>query len=577
MKPNGDKDPISLETLREIADQHSFCMRPEDEEGYLAVLHATQESVAIVDALPDYIDPELLPAPGPGETASPRTYVRPPKADNPLNAWMFKTNIQASGATGPLSGRTVAIKDNVSVAGVPTTCGTQPGHLTSALATASPYPIPSLDAPIVSRILAAGAMVPGTSTCENYCTSAMSCTSATGPVENPWLKGYSAGGSSGGSAALIAVNIVRRWRQARGLPELDLGEGVDMAVGGDQGGSIRVPASYCGIYGLKPTHGLVPYTGIAGLLPMIDHTGPMAASVRDTALLLSVVAGYDNFDPRMGPQTPLRPDVPQYHELLDAEVASRKGAGTWNATSAARGLRIGILKEAFEAPGMDASVAAVVRKAASRFRDLGAASVDEISIPQHSLAPHIFTAATRTYMADAALRQVLPTTLSFPFPGGAPRQLDQAWYETMTQSNPLVPALLLTSKALRNPAVYSEAVRHKAIRHVHGLRAAYDRVLEDYDVLVMPTTPTVGLPHAADDMSVAEKCDFLLSNTVNTLPFNITGHPGLNVPVGWGKARDSNDMLPIGMQFVARRFNEQKLFLAAAAWEVGGLGLDEEL
>lgn len=122
------------------------------------------------------------------------------------------------------------------MAGVPMTCGTQPFHLCKD----KPAPIPIIDAPIVSRVLEAGAVITGTSTCENYCLSAMSFTSATGPVDNPWLKGHSAGGSSSGSAVLIAVNMMKKWRESRGLATEHLGEGVDLATGGDQGGSIRV-------------------------------------------------------------------------------------------------------------------------------------------------------------------------------------------------------------------------------------------------------------------------------------------------------------------------------------------------
>ena len=107
----------------------------------------------------------------------------------------------------------------------------------------------------------------------------------------------------------------------------DLGEGVDLAIGGDQGGSIRLPASYSGIYGLKATHGLIPYTGIAGLNPMIDHTGPMARTVEDCALLLGVLAGYDGIDHRMTPETPLRSQVPDYLGDLKSWVGSKERSG----------------------------------------------------------------------------------------------------------------------------------------------------------------------------------------------------------------------------------------------------------
>ncbi len=140
--------------------------------------------------------------------------------------------------------------------------------------------VPDVDATIVTRILDAGGTILGKSVCEYFCFSGGSHTSSSGPVHNPRRQGYSAGGSSSGSAALLAA-----------------GE-VDLAIGGDQGGSIRIPAAYCGIYGMKPTHGLVPYTGVMPIELTIDHTGPMSATVADNALLLEVFAGPDGLDPR---------------------------------------------------------------------------------------------------------------------------------------------------------------------------------------------------------------------------------------------------------------------------------------
>ncbi|KAI1407329.1 amidase signature enzyme [Hypoxylon sp. FL1857] len=567
---------VFIDALRKIAAAHGFLMAPQDEPGYLALVRAAQESVELVDRMKDYIDPRLAPDAEASARVS-RTYSLPSPSENPLNAWSNRTYIKAqntAGSTGLLAGKTVAIKDNTPVAGVPMTVGTKPFYLSKGTSA----PIPEIDAPVVYRVLEAGAVITGISTCENYCLSAMSCTSATGPVDNPWLRGHSAGGSSSGSAALIATNVAAKWRKSRGLPVEYLGEGVDFAIGGDQGGSIRVPAAYCGIYGLKPTHGLVPYTGIASLFPMIDHCGPMASSVRDTALFLAVLAGYDGFDPRMTPETPLRTVVPQYHVLLDEQIAARTTAGTWSPTTAARGLRIGILKEAFEIAGLDTEVASVIHRAASRFTTLGAV-VAEVSVPLHLTAPHIFTAATRAYMADTLLYRQGSSTASsppFPFPGSPAPAPDQEWYDNMTVLNPLVVGAILSSEFLRDRSRYPESVRDKAIRHVHELRAAYDKALQDFDVLIMPATPTVAPPHMPMDMDVAGKMPFLLANTLNTMPFNVTGHPGLVIPVGWGQVDGGEKArLPVGMQIVGKRFDEQTIFLAAAAWEVGGLGLDE--
>src|SRR5207253_8321438 len=165
--------------------------------------------------------------------------------------------------------------------------------------------VPDVDATIVTRILDAGGTILGKAHCEYFCLSGGSHTNATGPVRNPRKMGYSAGGSSSGSAVLVA-----------------LGE-VDMALGGDQGGSIRMPSSFCGTYGMKPTWGLVPYTGIMPIEIFVDHTGPITANVADNALLLEVIAGDDGYDPRIK-----APKVEEYTKALGRGV---------------RGIKVGVL------------------------------------------------------------------------------------------------------------------------------------------------------------------------------------------------------------------------------------------
>ena len=194
---------------------------------------------------------------------------RPTGDENKHNAWYVKTTVEGA-ARGKLKGKTVVLKDNIMLAGVP---------MMNGASTLEGY-VPDIDATVVQRILDAGGTIVGKAHCENFCLSGGSHTNATGPVHNPHKMGYSAGGSSSGSAVLVA-----------------LGE-VDMALGGDQGGSIRMPSSFCGIYGMKPTHGLVPYTGIMPIEIYVDHTGPMTATVADNALLLEVLAGPDGYDSR---------------------------------------------------------------------------------------------------------------------------------------------------------------------------------------------------------------------------------------------------------------------------------------
>ena len=208
----------SLGKLREIAQSLSFSMSDEDLAFFLKDMQGPLESYETIAALPDFL-PQVRYPRTPG--------YRPLAAANPLNAWYVRTEIKGA-SYGGLAGRTVAIKDNVAVAGVPMMNGS------SAL---EGY-VPDVDATVVTRLLDAGGTIIGKSQCEYYCLSGGSHTGAQGPVHNPRKPGHSAAGSSSGSAALVANGDV------------------DLAVGGDQGGSIRTPSSNCGIVGMKPTWGL---------------------------------------------------------------------------------------------------------------------------------------------------------------------------------------------------------------------------------------------------------------------------------------------------------------------------------
>ena len=461
----------------------------------------------------------------------------------------------------------MAIKDTISVAGIPLTCGTGPYMLSSE----TPYPIPTVDAPVVTRILEAGGVIKGTSTCESYCMSGLSSTSLNGPVESPWVKGYSTGGSSSGSAALVAIKFVKAWKEKRGLPVEDLGEGVDLALGGDQGGSIRLPAAFSGIYGLKPTHGLVPYSGIGGLHPIIDHCGPMASNIRDLAVLLTVIAGYDGMDPRQTPETPLRQNVPLYHELLDRKIASKVELGEWNPEAAAKGLRVGLIDEAWALPELDPEVASVVRKAGERFAQLGAV-VENVSIPFHSEAKAIWDSVIQSQMGDVFISNKATDQLSYSLPYVQPPVPDQKWYEQMTVDNPAVVAALLTGDHL---ARYPHNFRAKGVMHVHQLRAAYDAALTKYDVLISPTIPTAAPPHVPKDAGVLDKYRAVLGVSGNTAPFNASGHPTLSIPVGWVGIKGREGKLPVGMQITGKRWDEVGVLFAASAWEVAGHGLND--
>lgn len=565
----------TLEDLQAIAVANDFSAKAGslNETAFLLFANSFDSTCEAVQSLPEYEDPRLKPQKVEGGE---RSYYKPDEAENPLNAWAHKTTLSTS-AKGPLTGRTIVVKDNVSVAGLPLGLGCSPSLLKDGK-----HPISTIDATVVARILAAGGTIKGTATCENLSMFALSYTSDSGVVHNAWKRNYATGGSSSGCGALVSIGDVEQSRKGgKDSGDYSLGEGVDMAVGGDQGGSIRLPASYSGIYGLKPTHGLVPYTGIAPLNPMIDHTGPMTRSVEDTALLLGVMAGYDGIDPRMTPESPLPAQVSDYLGDLEAWVKEKEEQGDWTPSSAGKGLRIGILKEAFDVLGLNPAIVASVKSAAERFKSLGA-DVVEVSIPMHKQAAAIWTVATRPMMPHFISGNP-PDLLSHTLPGLEPLPTDQNFFDTLANRNPAVVNVLMNAAHIRRK--YGPALVRKAHMHVWELRAAYDNALEGVDVLLTPCNPTVGPKHPSSTVKSKENPNGLserimdlfepaIGNTINTCGFNVTGHPAMSMPVGWGKVKEGEGRLPIGMQVLAKRFDEASIFKAAKAWEVGGKWID---
>jgi amidase len=404
----------------------------------------------------------------------------------------------------------VAVKDNVMVAGVPMMNGT---------ALLEGY-VPEIDATVVTRILDAGGEIVGKAHCEAMCLSGGSHTNATGPVHNPRRRGYSAGGSSSGSAALVAAGAV------------------DMAIGGDQGGSIRMPSAFCGTYGLKPTYGLVPYTGILPIEPTIDHVGPIAATTRDTALLLEAIAGPDGEDSRQ-----YAPVVHPYSRLLDGGVA---------------GLRVGVLREGFGLSTAEPAVDASVRAAAAALGTLGAV-VAEVSVPMHLLAgalvgPILTEGLMQTVLDGGGLgsgrADVFVPSLAAAMHGWRDRA--DALPETVKLS------AIFAAYVRRHHGTYYYA---KAANLRRTLRAAYDDALARVDLLLLPTTPMRATPLPAPGAGREEVLARAFEPTTNTAPFNLTHHPAMSVPCGLV------DGLPVGMMLVGRHFDEPTLLRASHTFE----------
>jgi amidase len=446
-----------------------------------------------------------------------RSGQRPDDADNPLGAWYVRTEIRGA-ADGPLAGRSVAIKDNTAVAGVPMMNGS---HTLEGF-------VPSRDATVVSRLLDAGATVLGKSVCEDLCFSGGSHTSVTGPVRNPWDPTRTTGGSSSGSGALVAA-----------------GE-VDLALGGDQGGSIRMPAAFCGVVGHKPTHGLVPYTGAFPIELTIDHLGPITRTVADAAVALDVLAGRDGLDPRQPDD--LMPE--QYAAALGGDVA---------------GMRVGVVAQGFgwaelSEPGVDDTV----RAAAARLGELGIEVVD-VDLPWHRHALHVWNVIA----TDGATVQMVdgngyghnyeglydPELIAYY--GRQRREVADRWSPTVTM-------VALTGRW----SAQQEQTRHYAMARnlAVEVRAQYDRALADVDLLVMPTVPMVAPPIPAADDPLEVRVARALEMIVNTAPFDVSGHPAISVPAGL------SDGLPVGMMLVGKRFADATCLRVAHAFEqlVGG-------
>jgi amidase len=493
----------SVADLRQAAQK--LGMNPSDEY-LLAVEHIIAplaNAYATLDETPDELPAVKYPR-GPVH--------RPQGGENPHGAWYVKTSIKGRPG-GKLAGRRVVLKDNVCLAGVPMMIG---ANLLEGY-------VPEVDATVVERILDAGGEIVGKAVCEYYCVSGGSHTSESGPVHNPRKRGYSAGGSSSGSAALVAAGDV------------------DMAIGGDQAGSIRIPASHCGIVGLKPTYGLVPYTGIAPLEITLDTCGPMTANVRDNALLLEVIAGPDGIDSRQRGVQPGR-----YTDAVDGGVKS---------------LRVGVMKEGFGHPNSEPDVDAHVSDAAQRLAKLGAV-VEQVSVPMHALGFPVWSAIR----GDAACVTLLEMNGAGIAHEGlyVTSLLDHAmgWRGRADEfADTLKIASIFSAYTLDRYGGHYYAKAQNLRRRV---RAAYDAALMAHDLLLMPTVPMKATPIPGKGATPQEITRRSWEPTRNTCPFNVTGHPAISLPCGMEDGR------PVGLMLVGRHYAEETIYRAAAAFERSG-------
>src|SRR5262245_6497741 len=448
--------PPKVSQVMEIAASFGMDLSEADAASYQGLLKNIAKSYDRLDAM---VEPKPLVkyARIPGS--------RPDAKDNPFHAWAWKSTIEGS-SSGILAGKKVAVKDNICVAGLPLMNGS---HVLENY-------VADVDATIVERILDAGGTILGKTVCEDLCFSGGSHTSKPFPVRNPRKPTHSAGGSSSGSAVAIAT-----------------GE-VDMALGGDQGGSIRMPACWTGVYGLKATHGLVPYTGVMPIEPTLDHCGPMGATVEDVARLLTAIAGPDGRDPRQ----------------LDCRKQDYMAA----LNNGARGLKIAMVSEGFERPESQTIVDRKVKDALRCLESKGV-TVDEVSIPMHIEGYDIWSAII---VEGAAEVMIKGNGLGYGWEGTYTTSLLDAyargWRSRQNDMADTVKMVLFMGEYMHK--YYHGRYYAKAQNLKWKLRQAYDDVLASYDLLAMPTIPFLATPIPDPDCTREDYVGRALEMVINT-------------------------------------------------------------
>ena len=429
--------------------------------------------------------------------------------DKKIKAFVFLNKEAASkipeDKKGKLYGLPVLVKDNICVKGEETTCASR-----ILKGFKPPY-----DATIIKRLKDEGAILIGKANMDEFAFGSSCETSCYGPTRNPWDTERIPGGSSGGSAAAVASDQTI------------------LALGSDTGGSIRQPASLCGVVGLKPTYGRVSRYGLIAFASSLDQIGPITKDVRDAALVMNVIAGYDEMD-----STCVDMPVPDYTESLVEDV---------------KGLRIGVPKEYF-IEGIDKEVEASVRKSIDLFRDLGAEIVN-ITLPhtQYAVSTYYIVAP-----AEASSNLARFDGVQYGFRAQDAEDLIDMYIKTRSKGfgNEAKRRILLGTYCLSTG--YYDAYYLKAQKVRTKIKEDFDNAFKLCDLIVTPTTPTPAF-------KIGEKTKDPLSmylSDIFTISANLAGLPAISIPCGFSKSS-----LPIGLHMLAKPFDEETLFRAAYAFE----------
>ena len=407
--------------------------------------------------------------------------------------------------TGPLAGVPIAIKDNMCTEGVLTTCSSKIlGNF-----------IPQFSSEAVKRIEEAGAVVIGKTNMDEFAMGSTTETSAYGPTKNPWNTEHVPGGSSGGSAAAVAANECL------------------CALGSDTGGSIRQPASYCGVVGMKPTYGTVSRYGLIAYGSSLDQIGPLCKDVTDCATIMEVIASHDKKD-----STSVERKDTDFTSALVDDVA---------------GMRIGIPRDYF-GEGLDPQVKEAVLSAAEVLKSKGAIVEEfDLSLVEYAI-PTYYTIAA----AEASSNLERFDGVKYGFRAKDYDGLHSMYKKTRSEGfGPEVKRRIMLGSFVLSSGYY-DAYYLKALRVKAMIKKAFDEAFAKYDVILGPVAPTTA-PKLGS--SLADPIKMYLGD-IYTISVNLAGLPGISVPCG----KDDNG-LPIGVQLIGDCFNEKKLIQTAYAYE----------
>ena len=413
--------------------------------------------------------------------------------------------IEAGELTGPLAGVPIAIKDNMCTEGVLTTCSSKIlGNF-----------IPQFSSEAVKRIEEAGAVVIGKTNMDDFAMGSTTETSAYGPTKNPWNTEHVPGGSSGGSAAAVAANECF------------------CALGSDTGGSIRQPASYCGVVGMKPTYGTVSRYGLIAYGSSLDQIGPLCKDVTDCATIMEVIASHDKKD-----STSVERKDTDFTSALVDDVA---------------GMRIGIPRDYF-GEGLDPQVKEAVLSAAEVLKSKGAIVEEfDLSLVEYAI-PTYYTIAA----AEASSNLERFDGVKYGFRAKDYDGLHSMYKKTRSEGfGPEVKRRIMLGSFVLSSGYY-DAYYLKALRVKAMIKKAFDEAFAKYDVILGPVAPTTA-PKLGS--SLADPIKMYLGD-IYTISVNLAGLPGISVPCG----KDDNG-LPIGVQLIGDCFNEKKLIQTAYAYE----------